>query len=113
MKKITISNGEVRMGYELSELSEDAKSKVIFEHEEFLRTYPPSIEDEGGELTTDYDYQPTEEEVIDSIEINEYLYDESGDMLPLLYYTGNHPQAGRITYRIAGKEYDCKIDSIN
>jgi hypothetical protein len=64
--------------YELSELSEKSRAKAIAEHWLFLSE---------TEYTTDtpedieYRNNLTEQDVIESIEINEYMFFENGDLI--------------------------------
>ena len=87
MKKVTINL------YEFEELNPKARQKAIEEHAEFLMT---TIED--GETVE-------EEEVIESITINNYLFFEDGEMAYIIEYTGKHEKAGAIEFKLFGSVY--------
>ena len=86
MKTLKISNGEIRKGYEITDLSEEVKNKVISEHLAFMESLPIECEQEDGTMEDEY-MEFTEEETIENIEINKYLYDEEGELLPICYHT--------------------------
>ena len=85
MKKVTISL------YEFRELNEKAKEKAISQHEAFLLDMGQQVEGENGELVTEYLDTIEQEEVIDSIEANEYLFFFDGSLAHTCQYVGNHP----------------------
>lgn len=88
MKTVTINI------YQFSELSETAQMLAIEEHREFLNSQGQEHEDENGEMVTDYDYENTDEDVINSIELNEYYFYSDGELASCVTYTGTHPKAG-------------------
>jgi hypothetical protein len=76
MKKLHFPNGDIRTGYELRDLDKETQDRVIADQGQFLQ-----------ETENDPDYHPTEEDIVESIEINNYLYDDDGEMLDILYHT--------------------------
>ena len=77
--------------YEFKELEEKAKEKAISQHEAFLLGEGQQVEGENGELVTEYPDTIEQEEVIDSIEANEYLFFFDGSLAHTCQYVGNHP----------------------
>ena len=54
----------------------------------------------------EYDYiLMNDEGVIDSIEANEYLFFENGEIANVTYYCGKHPLAGETHLKMAGHDY--------
>lgn len=96
MKVIKISNGEIRNGYELSDLVGAAADKAINEHWDFLLNTAET--DEGArEINKAF--------IIESIEANDYLFDEEGELLPIVYIHG----VNRVEIRFNHK-YLCTIE---
>ena len=88
MKTITI---EVDL-YEYDELTHESQIKAINEHGDFLN----QIGDEP----------PTEEEVIESIKINEYLFYKDGDLAHMCQYSEDHPtKPGVLEFIFQDKTY--------
>jgi hypothetical protein len=117
MKTISINNGEVRNGYEFNDLSEEAKNKVLndqinFEIEVINEDSPYFYLAEKmekmqtpwflGEAILDNH----KEDLIDIINVNEYLFDEEGEMLPIIRYMKDNKLV-KTTY--GKKEYECII----
>jgi hypothetical protein len=75
MKTIQITNGETRIGYEFADLNPTVQQDVLYTHSLFMEY----VEEEDG-------YEPTDDEVIEFIEINKYLFDENGMSLPITYH---------------------------
>jgi len=92
MKTIQI---EIKL-YSYNELSEKGKEKAFNEHENFLREY-----DNMDEWTQ----KDIKDYVEESININEYLFFESGDMAHVVHFTGKHEKAGKIEFYFQGKTY--------
>jgi hypothetical protein len=88
MKTVTINI------YQFSELSETAQMLAIEEHGEFLNSQGIEYEDEDGEMVTDYDYEHTKEDIIESIEMNNYYFYSNGELASCVTYCGKHPKAG-------------------
>jgi hypothetical protein len=97
MKKIKTTDGQIINGYELCDLDEKTRTAVIEEHCQFLYE---NDEDENPEIRG-------EDEVIENIEINGYLFDECGGLIPICYHTkGNKVEY--ITYGKRGTR--CELD---
>lgn len=119
MKQIKISNGEVRKGYEFKDLSEDAKFKALNDQIQFeievMNENSPFFEaaQKMQKMQTPWflaetlfhDYKP---QLIENIEINEYLFDEDGDMLHITRHIGKNNELIKTTYGLT-KEYECEI----
>jgi uncharacterized protein YtpQ (UPF0354 family) len=95
--------------YEYSELNKEAKERAFNEHEEFLRENPATYE--NGEIIEKYDnmdewaLNEIKEYVEDSINANEYLFFESGEMANITHFTGKHEKAGKTEFCFLGKTY--------
>ena len=89
--------------YSFNELSNEAKEKAIFEHADFLQSIGQEVENEAGELVTEYADEIDRAEVIDSIECNEYLFFADGDMAHCVTYTGKHPRTGETEFKFHGQ----------
>ena len=96
MKTVTINL------YSFSELNDAAKEKAIFEHGAFLDSMPDDYENEDGNLVSEY-VDHTEEEIIESIEMNEYLFFADGDMANVTQFCGKHPKAGKAEINFHGE----------
>lgn len=79
--------------YQFSELSEESKKIAIETHKDFLDNHPQDFEEEDGKIELIY-VEHTEEEVIESIEINDYYFFKDGEMADVVKYTGQHPKSG-------------------
>lgn len=88
MKTVTINI------YQFSELPKEGQQKAIDEHGSFLDGEGIEYENENGEMVTDYDYVHTEQDIIDSIEANEYYFYFNGEMANCVTYTGKHEKTG-------------------
>ena len=110
MKTLKLSNGEIRKGYEFTDLSEDVKNKVLTDQVNF----EIEIMDENSpycEIAEKMDKMKTpwflaesifhdcRASLIDTIEANEYLFDIDGEMLPLQY----HYNENKLTKTVFGK----------
>ena len=118
MKTIKLSNGEIRKGYEFNDLSEEAQSKVLenqiqFEIEvmdEESPYYECQLEMErmltpwflGQEI-----YSEHKADLIDTIQVNGYLFDEEGEMLPVTYHMKKNNEVDFMTY--GKKEYKAEF----
>lgn len=91
--------------FKLNELQEHARQRAIYEHENFLVSEGQEIENEDGELET-VAYNPEEEQVIESIEANEYFFYSTGELADVVSYCGAHERAGETILKHDGKEYD-------
>jgi hypothetical protein len=121
MKQINIANGEIRIGWEFNDLSIKAQDKVInhqinFEIELMDENSPyfDCVEKMDRNLTPwflgECIFTEHKEGILNSC--RDYLYDESGEMIPITHIIKNDKIIKTI-YRIAGKEYDCKIIRVN
>lgn len=88
--------------YEFKELSEEAKERAISEHYDFLRSESFEAQDENGNVSDDEG--PTEEEVQESIEENEYFFYENGKLAHTVKYTGGHPLTGLMVFKSKGQK---------
>lgn len=97
-KRIEINNGEVRLGYSYDELSEEAQAKAEYDAIDFICNV--EIQDDSHPLW--YLAQEMEKmgtpwflgmEIMDREKeyvlehMNQYLYDEEGAILPIIYHT--------------------------
>lgn len=98
MKKVTINL------YSLHELNPDAKQFAIEQHICFMDDIGETFENEEGIMVTEFP-EHTEEEAIDNIEVNGYLYYGNGELADCITYTGKHPKAGTTEFRIHGDTY--------
>ena len=99
MKTVTINL------YDFADLSQGAKDKAIQDHREFLESLPEECENEAGELEQYYRMDYSNEEIIENIEANEYIYFANGDMAACTTYTGEHPKAGTTELKFKGETY--------
>ncbi len=91
--------------YYFSELEEQPKEIALRDHNNFLIIQGIEIENEKGEMQN-IDYYPTESEVTESIEANEYLFFENGELADCTSFVGNHPRAGKTVLNYRGSEYE-------
>lgn len=82
--------------YSFDELSEDAKAKALYDHTNFLNV----IHGVDGD---DLDYNYHQEDVIDNIQMNEYLFFSDGDLAHITHYVENHPKAGITEFHFHGE----------
>jgi hypothetical protein len=119
MKKIYIDNGEVRNGYEFDDLSVQAQEKVISDQIDFeidIMTedspyYGCVVEMQKSQtpwFLRETIYHKHKVRIIYTIKMNNYLFDEDGEILPIEYcYKEN--KVYKIVYRTKLNHYDCKI----
>lgn len=87
--------------YSFNELNKDAQEKALIDHASFLSSIPIKVENENGELVDEYmDYE--REDVIENIEINEYLFFFDGELADCITYTGEHPKSGVTEFHFHG-----------
>ncbi|HHT9135831.1 MAG TPA: hypothetical protein ACFYEK_01160 [Candidatus Wunengus sp. YC60] len=107
MKIIKISTGEVRHGFEFNDLTSEAREKVLAEQIDFEIDMLSGDKDSpyyylaeqmeanqtpwflGSEI-----YRKHRQDLIDTIESNAYLFDKSGDILPIQYTYKKHELVG-------------------
>ena len=99
MKQVTINL------YSFNELSEQAKQKAINEHMDFLLNEGEMQENEAGVLETVYYDEIPENEVIESIEANDYVFFQDGSLAHCTTYTGKHEKAGITEFNFKGAVY--------
>lgn len=109
--------------YTLAELPETSRRRAIEEHRSFLLdTLTPDYIDgvtnwhDPEKMTMyqdEYDHiLMNDEPVIESIEINEYFFFYSGELVDVTHYTGG-PFTGRTWAAIGGEGYEIKGDTNN
>lgn len=90
--------------YSFRDLSKDVQQLVIEYHRNFLESMPVSIEDENGNLVDEFE-QYTDEDTIDAIEANGYIYFKDGELASCTTYTGKHKKSGITEFRLHGDTY--------
>jgi hypothetical protein len=90
--------------YSFDELTAEAKVFAINEHTDFLNSIPQEFEDESRNMKSEY-IQHNEDEVIESIQANNYLFFADGELASVCHYVGNHPQAGETEFKFKGEVY--------
>jgi hypothetical protein len=99
---------EVKL-YSYDELSEESKNKAFENHKYFLECNPSQYEDKNGVVQYDnmdeWTQQDIKEFVEDSINANEYLFFESGEMAHITHFTGKHEKAGKTEFYFNGNVY--------
>jgi len=90
--------------YEFKELGNISKDSAIMEHGIFLDSLPVEFEDENGNLKEEY-IEHTENDIIESIEANEYLFFYDGSMASCVTYCGQHPKKGVTELNFKGEIY--------
>ena len=93
--------------YEYKELKKDAQLLAYNDHREFLlSTYQANNYDSSFNMTYNkYKAQLRKCDVIESIEINEYLFFTDGTLTNTISYCGKHPRAGENIFIFKGVEY--------
>jgi len=117
MKTIKLSNGEIRHGYTIDDLSKEARNKALAKHIQFIIEtmnedsiyYEAAKEMERQQTpwflgeTLFFDER---EAILDEIRANYYLFDEDGELLPVSYYIKDN----KVTKTVFGKrEIECEI----
>ena len=123
MKKIEISNGEVRIGYEYNETPKDIQDEIVNDFIQFeINTIHSAVQndeehpllylvEEMEKMQTPWFlaeviWEKEKDYILGIIEANEYLFDEEGDILPITrHYEKN--KLIKITY--GSKERECTI----
>ena len=105
MKKIIIEDGQIIHAYELDDLDEQTRQNVISEHGQFLYENTDCEDEDGNPEELEY---PEESEIIENMEINGYLFDEDGELLPTVY----HYEGNKYQYTTYGRKHPqkCTID---
>jgi len=86
MKNVTINL------YSFAELNEKAKQKAINEHYDFLCSVD--------------NYEPTDTEVIENIEMNDYVFYFDGELASCVTYCGKHEKAGTTEFTVHGETFN-------
>lgn len=117
MKTIKISNGEIRKGYEFKDLSEVEQTKILLEQIKFeveiMDENSPFFEiaEEMEQMKTPWFleseiFHKHKQELIDTIETNNYLFDEDGKLLHLHYFM----KGDKVVKTTYGKQdYLCEV----
>ncbi len=120
MKTIKIANGELRKGCEFDDLNEEAQARVITDHIQFeidIMTDDSPYYNcviKMDQMQTPWflaqaiwdDYK---DEIIENIKINNYLFDEDGNLLPIQYHHGKQSIIVKTLWR---DKYECIIEQI-
>jgi len=108
MKQIKTNDNKISLtAFEFSDLKGEAREKTLSQHYGFL-TETNEVENESGELVQEgleYD----EDYIIENIEVNGYLFDLNGEILPITHYVGKHPFSGKHSIKIFGENMLCSI----
>ena len=96
MRKVEISL------YSFDELNGQAKDRAIADHIGFLDSLPEEFEDADGIMCSEY-IEHTEEQAIESIQANEYLFFADGTLANVTQYCGKHPRAGQAELTLHGE----------
>ena len=99
MKQVTINL------YSFLELNQDAQQKAIREHSEFMAIMPVQCENNNGELEDIYE-EYSDEDIVDNILANDYVFFEDGKLASCTTYTGKHPKSGTTELKFHGRIYD-------
>ena len=99
MKQVTINL------YSFLELNQDAQQKAIREHSEFMASMPVQCENNNGELEDVYE-EYSDEDIVDNILVNGYIFFEDGKLASCTIYTGKHPKSGTTELKFHGRIYD-------
>lgn len=90
--------------YEFSELDHIARTFALDDMRDFMDSIPLEYENDKGEMISEY-VQRSDAEIIDTIEINEYLYFSDGVQANIIRYVDNHPLAGLSILTLNGQKY--------
>ena len=91
--------------YKFSELCEVSKTNAIISHGEFLSSIPMEFEDEDGEMVEEYE-EHSKKDIIESIEMNDYIFFYNGNLAPCTTYTGKHEKSGITELKLHGEIYE-------
>ncbi len=93
--------------YQFDELSDNGKIRAINEHTNFLLSvYSDDDYDESFNMTyAEYENTLRDEDIIESIEANEYYFYKDGELTQCVSYFGKHPRAGETILTHDGVEY--------
>lgn len=119
MKVLKISNGEIRNGFEFKDLSEEAQEIVLQEQINFEIMLLNDMQEkhdffyiakEMKRMQTPWFlaseiYDKHKDDLIESIEANGYLFDEDGDLLPIVY----HMKENKVVRTVFNNRYEVEI----
>jgi len=93
--------------YSLEDLNKKIRNEVISKQKDFLiDIYSDDMFDKSFNMTrSEYARQLTKDEIIEDIDINNYLYFFDGSIASVITYTGKHERAGESVLTLHGKEY--------
>ena len=100
MKTININTSI--LAYEIQDLSPEIKEKLINEHREFLT----------GTVNEEEEQEWTEDEIIENMNDNGYLFTKSGETLDTIYYTETENHVMK-TVRTTLNNIECTINEIS
>ena len=122
MKTLKFKNGMVLFGYEFHELDEETQNKVIYDHADFWMETRNIEEGEESNFamaiqkaeemrtpwfTPSYIVDYCKDEIIEEIAINQYLFDDDGELLPVRYHVNRDNEVFKTTY--GPKELELEI----
>ncbi len=118
MKTIKIENGEVRIGYEFNDLPEDIRKKVLMQwiniEIETMNENSPYwyLAEKMEQMQTPWFlgseiYEHHKDDIIETILINEFLFDEDGKILPITTHVGKDNKP--IKHTFGRRELNCEI----
>ena len=98
--------------YRLEDLSDYSKGEAIRQHREFLVSiYRADDFDKCFNMTrSKYSKSLTKLDIIESIEINEYLFNVEGEIIQTCLYVDGSPRKGQHICTIGGVEYQILKD---
>ena len=93
--------------YSFSELNKEAKRKAIDKHLSFLLSQPVEMENDNGDMEDQYYEEDdfTDDDVIENIEGNEYLFYSNGQLAHCTTYVGKHEKAGTTEFHLQGETF--------
>jgi len=126
MKKVKFLNGEIRHGYPYAELDEMAQEKAVNEHIDFLmetvsyedaEEYHPNLKkayDRAEEMQTpwftgSYVNDFCKDDIIETMDLNDCLFDEEGDLLPLISHVNKDNKVWKRTWGHGEKEKEVSV----
>jgi hypothetical protein len=118
MKTIKLVNGEIRNAYEFDELSPELQDKAINDMIEFeldiMDEDSPYYHcaKEMNEMKTPWFtgekiYEEYKADIIETIKLN-YLFDNEGEILPLMTYTGKENEI--LKYTFGKMNIECTVE---
>lgn len=118
MKTIKTVSGLTLSAFEFADLKGKARENAINSHIQFLieigaEEYQDSFE-KSEKMRTPWFlpeilWEDHEADIIANIELNGYLFDLNGDLLPVTTYTDGHRKAGKHSIRVFGENQFCTI----